>query len=731
MKTQSGGAADSRGWQAIRARAIDDKFDADRRRVGERVAVSFRWLFLIVLAVLNNVTTVTNVEARVSVDILLGAWAAVNVVVNVLLARGYQPGKQFSLSTMSLDIFFATALVYLSNGFSSPFFLALFLAVITNAVRFGAAACVISAMVISFIYLFIGGSFTPNTFSTDPNATIGKIFLFLVVALATGYMTRELERERRQAVERAAQADSLRELSVTMVSDTDIKDVLRLVVENALQMTLADHGSLILASQEGFDVGASAPDEEVLAATPEFLDEEKLSQAARTGEAAIGADRRSLVIPIASGEGVTALLSLTRLKGEFTNQDLFSVAALSGSLAVPLANALRYHRSTQEATTDALTGLANAREFRRRLAAAFARPDRRSVSFSVLMVDFDHFKLVNDQVGHPHGDLVLQLGARIVRTVGRSQDLVARYGGDELAMIVSDSTASGAQNLARRIVDAVRAAAIATTPGNHLTFSVGVATYPDDALTAVELVAAADQALYLAKREGKDRACTFPQLVTELELDDVSLFTVMAEAGPQVVVAVAHAVDHRSPLTQGHSSRVATIADATGRRSSFPATRLEDLRTAAFLHDVGHMTLTAGQGFEVPGHAEAGEKIVHRAKFPAEVMAYIRGHHERWDGKGQPDSLAGEKIPLGARIIAVAEVFEALTAGRGCVRLAPLAALDLITEGSGSQFDPAIVEALGRTIRDGSLDLVTPDLALPASAPAIVELAPEPQPSPL
>ena len=705
---------------------MDAKFDADRRRVGERVAVSFRWLFLIVLAVLNNVTTVTSTEARGTVDVLLAAWAVMNVAVNVLLARGYQPGKQFSLSTMSLDIFFATGLVYLSDGFSSPFFLALFLAVITNAVRFGAAACVISALVISFIYLFVGGSFTPANFTTDPNATIGKVFLFLVVALATGYMTRELERERRQAVERAAQADSLRELSVTMVSDTDIKDVFKLIVDHAVQMTMADRGSLILASHEGFEVGASAPDGAAAGAAPEFLDEEKLGLAARTGEASYGADHRVLVIPIASGEGVTALLSLVREKGSFTNQDLFSVAALSGSSAVPLANALRYHRSTQEATTDGLTGLANAREFRRRLAAAFAHPDRRAATFSVVLVDFDHFKSVNDQVGHQQGDLVLQLGARIVRSMARAQDIVARYGGDELVVMAPDTSAIGANKLAHRIVEAVHEASIATTPGSHLTFSVGAATYPDDGLTAAELVAAADQALYLAKREGKDRACTFPQLVTELELDDVSLFAVLAEAGPQVVVAVAHAVDHRSPLTRGHSSRIAIIADAIGRRTTLPVTRLEDLRTAAFLHDVGHMTMTAGQGFEVPGHAEAGEKILRRAKFSPDVLAYVRSHHERWDGAGKPDSLVGEKIPLGARIIAVAEMYEALTAGRDCERLEALRALDRVSEGAGSEFDPAVVEGLGQSIRDGSLELFIADLALPAVAEVVAEPVPVP-----
>lgn len=97
--------------------------------------------------------------------------------------------------------------------------------------------------------------------------------------------------------------------------------------------------------------------------------------------------------------------------------------------------------------------------------------------------------------------------------------------------------------------------------------------------------------------------------------------------------------------------------------------------------------------------------------------------------RGQADGLAGEKIPLGARIIAVAEAYVALTAGRGCERMPPLAALDRITERSGSGFDPAIGEALGRTLRDASLDLVTPELALPAIAQAVVDLAPEPHAS--
>jgi HD-GYP domain-containing protein (c-di-GMP phosphodiesterase class II) len=146
---------------------------------------------------------------------------------------------------------------------------------------------------------------------------------------------------------------------------------------------------------------------------------------------------------------------------------------------------------------------------------------------------------------------------------------------------------------------------------------------------------------------------------------------------------------------------------------------MEDLRTAAFLHDVGHMTLAAdGASLEAPGHAEEGEKIVAGAKFPPEVIAAVRYHHQRWDGGGQADGLTGENIPTLARVLALAERFEALTAGRGCARVNPEAALQDVAAGSGSEFDPAAVEALSRAVHDGNLELNLPPIALPATVPA-------------
>jgi len=151
---------------------------------------------------------------------------------------------------------------------------------------------------------------------------------------------------------------------------------------------------------------------------------------------------------------------------------------------------------------------------------------------------------------------------------------------------------------------------------------------------------------------------------------------------------------------------------------NIPAGQLEDLRTAAFLHDVGHMTMPDGEPLEAPGHAEAGEKIVRAAEFSEAVAAAVRNHHERCDGTGTPDGLAGDKIPLNSRVLAVAETYEALTAGRGVERLTAAEALKQMTQKIGGEFDGAIVEALGRSIRDSAPEAILPGVALPAVATA-------------
>ena len=125
------------------------------------------------------------------------------------------------------------------------------------------------------------------------------------------------------------------------------------------------------------------------------------------------------------------------------------------------------------------------------------------------------------------------------------------------------------------------------------------------------------------------------------------------------------------------------------------------------------MTLAAGgEVFEAPGHCEEGEKVVAAALFPADVVDAVRHHHDRWDS-------GGEKAPINARILAVCERYEALTAGRGCARLSPADTLAELRIGAGIEFDPAVIDALARAVQDGSLELNLPDVALPAVVPTV------------
>jgi diguanylate cyclase (GGDEF)-like protein/putative nucleotidyltransferase with HDIG domain len=499
------------------------------------------------------------------------------------------------------------------------------------------------------------------------------------------------------------------------------------VLQHGLRMTGADSGQVAVLFEDGLQVTARRDDGNY------ELEEEIFRQVAHSGEAAFPDERATMVVAIASGDGVTALLRLHREK-PFGNEDLFTINALAGSAAVPLANALHYSRSAQEAVTDGLTGLLNHREFRRRLEAELARHDRPGRQLSVLLIDYDHFKSVNDTMGHQHGDEVIREAARVVRATARVHDLVARYGGDELAVIVMDSSVEGAAALGERLVEGVRAARVATTPGKFLTLSVGVATYPHDALGVEELVMAADQALYLAKRDGRDRAATFPQLVERLERSPAELLAALDQAGPQVVVAVGHAIDHHNPLCRAHSSRVAALVEALARRSGYPAADLELLRAIAFVHDIGTLSLPVQQAWhdglvssEVrkasEPHAALGEELVRQAPLPAEAAAAVRHHHERWDGKGYPDGLAGEAIPIEARLLALADSFEALTAGRGePAPLLPSQALARIESELQGAFDPDLVEVLRTLVREGAV-------VVPLPPPLPLELPLEPKPS--
>lgn len=186
------------------------------------------------------------------------------------------------------------------------------------------------------------------------------------------------------------------------------------------------------------------------------------------------------------------------------------VTVLADHAAVAIANALLFERLEHMATTDPLTGLANQRQLHATFDASLARAERYGRQLSLIFMDIDHFKAVNDRYGHPVGDAVLRQVAAILQRTARRTDLVARYGGEEFAILMEETGRHGALQMAERIRRAVEAEALASEGGSvHCTLSLGVATFPKDASDKTHLIACADQALYQAKRSGRNQTVVF------------------------------------------------------------------------------------------------------------------------------------------------------------------------------------------------------------------------------
>jgi hypothetical protein len=261
MRTDDFGSAALRLiGQESRADALEARLENDRRLVGERVAEIVRWIFVTVIAVLNNFTAGAAGDERIAVNAVLLAWAAANLCVTLLLLRGYQPGRQFGLSTIAMDIVAGSALVYFSAGFASPYFLALFAAIIASSIRLGTGAGIATAGTIIVLYLFAGGAAAferPAQTTTEGLAVLGRLLLFMIVALISATMARELVASRRRAIEWAAQAESLHEVSAAMaMSLQSLVESLGKAASDALGTAVAAHADRATAtlSADGLDV---------------------------------------------------------------------------------------------------------------------------------------------------------------------------------------------------------------------------------------------------------------------------------------------------------------------------------------------------------------------------------------------------------------------------------------------------------------------------------------------
>jgi diguanylate cyclase (GGDEF)-like protein/putative nucleotidyltransferase with HDIG domain len=378
------------------------------------------------------------------------------------------------------------------------------------------------------------------------------------------------------------------------------------------------------------------------------------------------------------------------------------VAATAALLALRTVFAVADSESLlARADTDPLTGLFNHRIFYDRLGAEIERAHRHGETVGLIALDIDDFGSVNSVGGHLTGDAAIVSVARAVVSAVRLQDVVCRVGGDELMVIISGADAAASALTARRVLDGIRDIELAI--GRGITASAGIAVYPTDARDRDELVRRADAALYWAKRHGKDRAVVFDvHIVGPVNAQD-RIRDVQEHANLDAVRALAAAVDARDPGTQDHSRNVAALSTALARELGLDEETVMLVGSAGLLHDVGKIgvpdavlhkrgELSDQERAMSLMHGPLGAEIL-SATAMADILPWVRHHHERWDGTGAPDGLSGEAIPLGARIIAIGEAYDSLVTGRhGRKPLTPRAALQQIDMELGAKFDPIIGE---------------------------------------
>jgi diguanylate cyclase (GGDEF)-like protein len=383
-----------------------------------------------------------------------------------------------------------------------------------------------------------------------------------------------------------------------------------------------------------------------------------------------------------------AVLALLMLERQDMNEPVVAALTVATLVAVVVRLAVTFvqnHRLVMELETDSLTGLFNREKLVYDLDRVFSSDE--PAPHVLAYLDLDGFKAYNDAFGHPAGDaLLVRLGHQLAEAVG-DRGRAYRMGGDEFAMLLSGDEASVGAAVA------VGAAAMSERgEGFKVTCSCGSAELPADATKPDTALQLADQRMYADKDSRRP------------------------SVGGEVEAVLIRILNQRAPDLGEHVNAVKALALAVGERLELSPGELAALARASELHDIGKIAIPdailtkPGQLDEsewefMHQHTILGERIVAAAPSLASVGRLIRSSHERWDGHGYPDGLAGEEIPLAARIILACDAYDAITTERPYSPARdPEAAIAELHKCAGTQFDSRVVGALEQVVRSTPAD---------------------------
>jgi diguanylate cyclase (GGDEF)-like protein/putative nucleotidyltransferase with HDIG domain len=384
----------------------------------------------------------------------------------------------------------------------------------------------------------------------------------------------------------------------------------------------------------------------------------------------------------------------------FEDDEAAMLESIGVEVGTAMENARLYGAALKAADRDSVTGLLNHRAIHQRLDEEFQRAQHQDRPLSVIMMDLNNFKLFNDTYGHPVGDQVLKRVARALESECRKPGILARYGGDEFIAVLPDTDEPKAMVLAQRLSERMNREGFqgsndTTTVPISLTF--GVANYPEDCTNRFELVTIADRNLYQAKITDAGIMGT-----TETQRTHRALRT---EGSFDVLDAMVTAVDNKDRYTRQHSEDVTEYALWIAEELGYSEGTQRVIRIGGLLHDVGKIgvpedilrkpgKLSDDEYETMKRHTQLGALIVGGVSGMESIIDIVKSHHERWDGKGYPEGLAGEDIPLLGRLLAVADAVSAMTTDRPYRRGLPWeTAVEEIRKGIGTQFDPEMAKA--------------------------------------
>jgi diguanylate cyclase (GGDEF)-like protein len=513
------------------------------------------------------------------------------------------------------------------------------------------------------------------------------------------------------------QQAALRELAVAVAEMRAPEVIYELVAREAAKVAGVDSGAVVRfrVDEVGEVVGSSHMAGSQVGSLLPLEGAEGVALVARTGHSARTNGSRSTngqAIPV-SLPGVAvpirvrrqlwgALLVVARPREELAPDVEERLAIFADLAGLAITNADTSALLLAQATSDPLTGLLNHRAFQQRVETEVRRAQRYERPLSLVLLDLDHFKSINDGYGHQAGDAALMQAANLLETGARAGDVLGRIGGDEFALLLPETIAEGGLRIAERIAEEFRAAPVGVA--SHLTMSAGICDL-GQAKSSKELLQLADGALYWAKNQGRDNVVVYsPEVVFELS-DKDKADRLQRSQSLISIRSLARSIDAKDSPNEEHSERVAGFVRRLAEAAGWPPIPVAQLAEAARIHDVGKVcipdevllkpgSLTTAEFEVVKAHAALGAQMAKEA-LTAEQALWIEQHHERYDGTGYPNGLSGKQISEGAGLLALADSWDVMTTVRSySPAKSESEALAECVSLAGTQFSPTACKSL-------------------------------------